>query len=139
MILLDTNIVSELMRPVPDENVMAWVNEVDGGDLYLSSITVAEIRYGLAIMPGGKRQQSLLERFDNFITLGFSRRVLPFDEQAANVYGSLMAKQKNDGRTMSALDGQIASIASTHDLELATRNIKDFDGIGIGLVNPWIR
>jgi predicted nucleic acid-binding protein len=137
VILLDTNVVSEAMRIVPDPGVLLWLNESETSDLYLSTISIAEISYGLQILPEGQRRDAISERFEQFVNRGFSHRVLSFDEPAAIVYGEIMARTKKIGRPMSVPDGQIAAIAKTHNLVVATRNTGDFDPTGMELVNPW--
>ena len=135
--MLDTNVVSEAMRIVPDAGVLRWLNESETSDLYLSTITIAEVSYGLQILPEGRRRDAISERFEQFVNRGFSHRVLSFDEPAAFVYGEIMARRKSLGRPMSVPDGQIAAIAKTHSLIVATRNVGDFEPTGIELVNPW--
>ena len=137
MILLDTNVVSEVMRVAPAPDVLKWLNDSDASDLYLSTITIAEISYGLQILPEGGRRTAIGERFEQFVEQGFSHRVLSFDEPAAFIYGQIMAGRKRIGRPMSVPDGQIASVARTHNLVVATRNVVDFEETGIELVNPW--
>jgi hypothetical protein len=137
VILLDTNVVSEAMRIVPDGGVLRWLNESETSDLYLSTISIAEISYGLQILPEGQRRDAISEGFEQFVNRGFSQRVLSFDEPAAIVYGEIMARTKKIGRPMSVPDGQIAAIAKTHNLVVATRNTGDFEPTGMELVNPW--
>lgn len=135
--MLDTNVVSEAMRIVPDPGVLRWLNESETSDLYLSTITIAEVSYGLQILPEGRRRDAISERFEQFVKRGFSHRVLSFDEPAAIVYGEIMARTRKIGRPMSVPDGQIAAIAKTHNLVVATRNTEDFEPTGMELVNPW--
>ena len=135
--MLDTNVVSEAMRIVPDPGVLLWLNESETSDLYLSTISIAEISYGLQILPEGQRRDAISEGFEQFVNRGFSQRVLSFDEPAAIVYGEIMARTKKIGRPMSVPDGQIAAIAKTHNLVVATRNTGDFEPTGMELVNPW--
>lgn len=137
MILLDTNIVSEVMRVAPEPAVLKWLNNSDASDLYISTITIGEISYGLQIMPEGQRREAVNERFEQFIDRGFSHRVLAFDEFAAFTYGEIMARRKRIGRPMSVPDGQIASIARVRSMAVATRNMLDFEETGIELINPW--
>ena len=135
--MLDTNVVSEAMRIVPDTGVLRWLNESETSDLYLSTITIAEVSYGLQILPEGRRRDAISDRFEQFVSRGFSHRVLSFDEPAAIVYGEIMARTKKIGRPMSVPDGQIAAIAKTQNLVVATRNTGDFEPTGMELVNPW--
>lgn len=136
-ILLDTNVVSEVMRQNPSSNVISWLNSCDNTDLFISSITIAEICYGLRILPEGRRRQSLKLRFEHFISQGFANNIINFDESAARAYAEIMGARKEQGRPMSLPDGQIAAIAQTNFLSLATRNITDFEGCGIELINPF--
>ena len=137
MILLDTNVVSEVMRPKPSGNVVNWLNQQNSGSLFLSSITIAEICYGLRILPIGRRRQELETRFEAFIAQGFSRRIIGFDESAARAYAEIMGKRKEEGLPMSLPDGQIAAVAQISHLALATRNIRDFENCGLELINPF--
>lgn len=138
MILLDTNIVSEVMKPRPADTVVAWLNDQNSEKLYISAITVGEIAFGLRILPDGKRRAGLRERFEKFVTLAFDQRVLAYDESAARVYGELMGERRELGLPMSAPDGQIAAIARLHHLAVATRNVRDFESCGIEVVNPFV-
>lgn len=136
-ILLDTNVISEVMRPNPSGNVISWLNNHNNTDLFISSITIAEICYGLRILPEGKRRQSLQSRFEKFISQGFAKNIINFNELSARAYAEIMGMRKEKGRPMSLPDGQIAAIAKTNYLSLATRNISDFEGCGIELINPF--
>jgi predicted nucleic acid-binding protein len=137
MILLDTNVVSEVMKTRPAEAVVAWLNTQDSEKLYVSAITIGEITYGLRILPDGKRRSGLRERFERFVGLAFDRRVLAYDESAARIYGELMGDRKELGLPMSVPDGQIAAIARVNHLVVATRNVVDFENCGIDVVNPF--
>lgn len=137
MILLDTNIVSEVMAPTPCRSVLDWLNGRASGTVYLPAVAVAEIRYGLEILPKGRRRRDLEERFARFVARGFSHRVLPFDEAAAQEYGPIMAERRKLGRPMSILDGQTASTAKARHFALATRNTRDFEECGLELINPF--
>ena len=137
MILLDTNVVSEVMRPKPSGNVLNWLNRHNDGDLFISSITIAEICYGLRILPTGQRRQLLQVRFEQFVSEGFACNIIDFNEPAARAYAEIMGMRKEKGRPMSLPDGQIAAIAQINHLALATRNITDFEGCGIKLINPF--
>jgi predicted nucleic acid-binding protein len=137
MILLDTNVVSEVMRQRPSDNVLNWLNSYNNGELLISSITLAEICYGLRILPSGQRRQLLQTRFEQFVSEGFAGNIIDFDESAARAYAEIMGMRKEKGRPMSLPDGQIAAIAQTHHLTLATRNITDFEDCGIQLINPF--
>lgn len=137
MIILDTNIISEFMTLQPEESVRHWLNTQVSLSLYVTTITIAEITYGLRAMPLGKRQRLLTDRFEQFVDLAFGPRILPFEEKAARQYGEIMGHRKEIGRPMSVCDGQIASIAQTTGFSLATRNIKDFEQCQIALINPF--
>lgn len=137
MILLDTNIISELMRPNPQASVVAWLNEQEPLDVYISVITIAEIEYGLKVLPEGQKRWSLQQKFEWFVAQGFEGRILDFTETAAHHYADIMAHRRSLGMPMSVPDGQIAAIARTHRFKLATRNIKDFEECGLVLVNPF--
>lgn len=137
MILLDTNVVSEVMAPVPSESVLEWLNGQDAVTLYLSTITIAEIGFGIQSLPEGKRRRRLEERFDEFVATAFEQRVLPFDVAAAGLYGELMAKRRRLGRPMGLADGQIAAIARAHRFAIATRNTRDFEECGLEILDPF--
>ena len=137
MIILDTNVVSEFMTSPPASQALNWLNAQDVTSLYLTTITIAEIGYGLWAMPDGKRRRLLNERFEQFIEAAFKQRVLSFDERAARIYGEIMCQRKEIGRPMSNLDEQIAAIARSRGCGVATRNIKDFENCQIELINPF--
>jgi len=138
MIVLDTNIVSEVMSKIPSEFVLDWLNEQRTESLYLTSITIAEIGYGLKILPNGKRRKLLEEKFEQFIAKAFEQRILDFDEKAARLYSRLMKNRRKLGRPLSILDGQIAAIARSNSFIVATRNIRDFEDCGLKLINPFL-
>jgi len=137
VILLDTNVLSEIMKPRPHAGAIDWLNEVETTRLWLSAITIAEIEYGLRSMPDGTRRRTLRHRFEGFVESAFSGRVLVFGRAAATIYGEIMAHRRAGGRPMSVADGQIASIALSRGLKLATRNTKDFDDCGLDLIDPF--
>jgi predicted nucleic acid-binding protein len=135
MIILDTNVVSELMRATPDPNVATWAVATDP-QLFLTSLTVAEIRYGIARLPEGARKQDITSAADRVFT-AFSQRAVPFDLAAADAYGPLVARCEAQGRPISVFDAQIAAVCHLRGASLATRNLKDFETTGIALVDPW--
>lgn len=137
MTLLDTNVVSAVMARSPDAAVVAWLDRQDALNLFVSAVTVAEIRFGLQILPEGRRRSSLEDRFARFVAEGFSGRVLPFDSDAAERYGEIMAARRSAGRPMSILDGQIAATARAHRLVVATRNVRDFELCGLEVIDPF--
>ena len=138
MILLDTNVLSELMRPMPDPNVVRWLDAWLEWDVWISAVTVAEIRLGISLLPAGKRKKLFLGLAEQMFQDDFPDRCLPFDCEAAGEYALIVSERNRQGRPISVEDAQIAAIARTADLALATRNTKDFSGItGLKLVDPW--
>jgi predicted nucleic acid-binding protein len=137
MIVVDTNVISEVMRPQPSASVLNWLNSQDGNQLFITTVTLAEIGYGLRILPEGQRRWLLHNRFEQFIAQAFEERVLDFSVSAARAYAELMGHRKEIGRPMNLPDGQIASIALAHGFAVATRNIKDFEDCGLELINPF--
>lgn len=139
MILIDTNVLSELMRPMPDPHVVQWLDARPDWDVWISAVTVSEIRLGITLLSAGKRKKLLLETAEQMFREDFPDRCLPFDCEAAVECAMIVAKRNKQGRPISIEDAQIAAIARTADLVLATRNIKDFSDIsGLKLVNPWV-
>jgi predicted nucleic acid-binding protein len=137
MIILDTNIISEFMTSPPSNAVLTWLNKQPVTSLYVTSVTIAEITYGLNVMPEGKRRRSLYDRFKLFVNLAFEQRILSFDENAAYIYSDLLANRKKLGKPMSCFDGQIAAIARSQGFIVATRNVKDFTDCQLELINPF--
>ena len=125
------------MRAMPARTVLDWLNDQESTTLYVSTVTIGEIVYGLRVMPDGKRRSGLDEKFERFVVLAFTQRVLAYDEPAARVYGEVMGRRKELGRPMSAPDGQIAAIARCNHMAVATRNVADFEHCGIEVVNPF--
>lgn len=136
MIILDTNVVSELMRASPAAAVASWVRQQQRGSLVTTAITIAEIRYGLARLPAGRRTSRLQEAAEEVLAV-FPSQVLPFDDAAAGLYGVISAARERIGRPIDAFDAQIAAISRARQVQLATRNTKDFDETGVRLVDPW--
>jgi predicted nucleic acid-binding protein len=136
MIVLDTNVVSELMRPEPAPAVLAGMQRSSGGGLYTTAVTIAEIRYGIARLPEGHRRQSLRQATDE-IFAAFPRQVLPFDLASASAYADIVASREKMGNPISGFDAQIAAICRSQAASLATRNTKDFLDTGISLLDPW--
>lgn len=137
MIILDTNVLSELLRPAPDPRVEQWLSAQDGLNVYLTSISEAELRYGLAIMGNGKRRAALVDAVDRILREDLAGRILPFDSSAAQSYATIAAARRAAGRPIAQADCQIASIAHTRGATVATRNTPDFEGCEIDLINPW--
>ena len=137
MILIDTNVISELWKAEPNPGVLAWVDAQTVETLYLSAITVAELRFGLATMPEGKRRTIYQERLENEVLPTFAGRVLPFNLDASQAYADLMARAKVEGKAIGKADGYIAATASACGLMVATRDISPFEAAGLKIVNPW--
>lgn len=137
MIVLDTNVVSELMRPSPNPAVEAWLDRQPAASLFLSAISEAELRYGVAVMPEGKRRDTIAIEIERTLTRNFAGRILPFDSDAARAYASISADRRAAGQPGSQLDCQIAAIARSRGAAVATRNVSDFEGCGIAVIDPW--
>lgn len=137
MIVLDTNVVSEAMRPRPDPGVMAWLGRQAGSTLYISSITLAELLFGIGTLPAGKRQERLAEALAGLLKI-FEGRILNFDTEAAQSYAAVAVKAKKSGLGFPVADGFIAAIASAHGYAVATRDTTAFDAAGLEVINPWL-
>ncbi|MDE0256679.1 MAG: type II toxin-antitoxin system VapC family toxin [Rhodospirillaceae bacterium] len=137
MILLDTNVVSELMRGSPDAGVEAWVAAHILENLFISAVGEAELRYGVAIMPAGRRRDRLASEVDAMVREDFAGRVLPFDSDAARAYADIAAKRRLAGRPFAPADCQIAAIARARGMAVATRNVRDFEDTGLDVIDPW--
>ena len=137
MILIDTNVISELWKAEPNPGVLAWVDAQTVETLYLSAITVAELRFGLATMPEGKRRTIYQERLESEVLPTFTGRVLPFNLDASQAYADLMARAKVEGKAIGKADGYIAATASACGLMVATRDTSPFEAAGLKIVNPW--
>lgn len=136
MILLDTNVVSETMKPAPSQMVQRWLDEQAAETLYLSSVTIAEAMFGIRAMPDGKRKQGLAEALDVWIGL-FEGRILPFDLDAARHYADLGASARASGKGFPTPDGYIAAIAASRGFAVATRDPSAFRAAGIEIIDPW--
>lgn len=136
--LLDTNVLSELLRKQPDAAVLAWFARQPADALHVSAVTQAEMLLGARLLPAGKRRAQLEQALDAMFSEDFGARVLPFDGAAAIAYAPIVALRRAAGRPISQFDAQIAAIAASRDLCLATRNTTDFEGCGLTLVNPWL-
>jgi predicted nucleic acid-binding protein len=136
MIVLDTSVVAELMRPSPARVVLAWLRQRDSAELFTTAITAAEVRYGIARLPDGRRKDDLMQAADEILG-AFPDQVLPFDVTAAAAYADVVARRERMGRPIDGFDGQIASICHVHGALLATRNIKDFHETGVVTTDPW--
>lgn len=138
MILLDTNVISELMRAHPDANVLHWLREQNADQLYLTALAVAEIRRGLALLPDGRKRMKLEGAFQQFLNQGFYDRILPFTSGTSLVYAPIYRARVQLGLAVGELDLLIAAIAKEYQASLATRNTSDFEACGIKLINPWL-
>lgn len=138
MILLDTNILSELMRAAPEKGVEQWLAYQPDASVFISAITEAELRYGVALLPTGKRRSALAAVIEDMLGEDFTGRILPFDSAAAVAFAEIAATRRQAGRPIAQADAQIAAIARSRGAALATRNVPDFEGCGIDVVNPWI-
>ena len=137
-VLLDTNVVSELLRPSPSAAVENWVVERPATDLYFSAVGEAELRYGVAILPAGRRRDALAAAIEAILREDFNDRILPFDSEAARAYADIAAARRSSGRPVPPADCQIAAIARSRDMVMATRNVRDFEDIDIEVVDPWV-
>jgi toxin FitB len=137
MIVLDTNVISELMRAEPSEGVARWIADQSTTSLCTTVITQAEILFGAQLLPKSKRRETIEQKADVLFDKGFEGRVLPFDGDAARAYARIAAARRRAGRPISTADAQIAAIARSRGFELATRNVSDFEGCGVDLHDPW--
>ena len=137
MIVIDTNVVSEVMRLTPEPAVMVWFSGQDSVELYLTAVSEAELRAGAAILPAGQRRDRLAAEIDAVIGEDFAGRVLPFDSAAARAYAAIAAARRSAGRPILEADCQIAAIARAREAAVATRNIGDFAHCGIAVIDPW--
>lgn len=138
MIVLDTNVLSELMHAQPNEAVLGWLDSQNTQDLRTTAVTVAELLYGIERLPEGRRKAGLRDAADAMLAGELVGRVIAFDENAARHYATLVAVREASGRPISAADAQIAGICRGHEAVLATRNGKDFEGTGVTVIDPWM-
>ena len=139
MIVLDTNVISELTRRRPDQGVLAWLDSLEISDVVTTAITAAELRYGVARLPDGERKRELEEVIRGILSEDFHGRVLPFDERSSVRYADIVTSRERIGRPIGFADAQIAAICRDLGAILATRNTADFEATGVQLVNPWKR
>ena len=137
MIVLDTNVVSELMRDSPQQTVLAWFGVQPAGSLFVTTVTEAEILAGIALLPYGRRRRGLSEAAAHVFATLFAGRILVFDSDAANIYAEIFAQRHAAGRPISQADCQIAAIARSREAAIATRNVTDFERVGVELIDPW--
>jgi predicted nucleic acid-binding protein len=137
MILLDTNLVSAPWKPKPDPHVVAWIDAQAVETLYLSAVTVAELRFGIAAMPAGSRRKVLHERLEGDLLPVFAGRVLPFDLDASRAYAELMSKAKIGGLAINMADAYIAAIAASRGFIVASRDVAPFHAAGVPIIDPW--
>jgi toxin FitB len=137
MIILDTNVLSELMKPKKSETVRSWAAQQSLMTLFTTTITQAEILYGIALLPTGKRREELSQAAQLMFSEDFAGRVLPFDQAAAVAFANIASQRRHNGTPISQADAQIAAICYTHEATIATRNFSDFEGCGICIINPW--
>lgn len=137
MILLDTNVVSEPLRPTPDARVIEWIDAQPLETLFLSAVTVAELRAGVTLLPSGKRRTSLQQNLEKRVLPLFAGRVLPFDLACTPAYAELTAKARTVGLAVATADGYIAAIAAANGFVVATRDTAPFEAAGVAVVNPW--
>lgn len=137
MIVFDTNVVSELMKSSRSPAVVAWMSLQQPDDLFTTTITVAEVLYGIEILPKGKRRDQFLRQAEGVFGDDFGGRILSFDESAAHEYSRIASERRRRGRPIPLADAQIAAVTRANGATLATRNTDDFEGCGVRLVNPW--
>lgn len=137
LILIDTNVISEMMRPNPAPQVLAWFGGQDASTLYLSAVGAAELRRGAAILPAGKRRNLLIAQVDAMIAEDFAGRVIPFDSEAAVAFDAVDVDRRNAGRPITLAYCPIAATARAHGAAIATRNVTDVEDCGVQVMNPW--
>jgi predicted nucleic acid-binding protein len=137
MIILDTNVLSELMQRTPDNRVINWLDRQPAESIWITCITLFEARYGLALLPDGKRRSALVAAFDDLLRSDLEQRILNFDPAAAEKAAQLAARRRNMGRPVDIRDTQIAGICEARQATLATRNTRHFEDLSAPLVNPW--
>ena len=137
MIVLDTNGLSELLRPTPAPQVEAWLAAQDGTNVYFTAVGEAELRHGVAVLPAGRRRDALAQAIEGMLDEDFRDRILPFDREAARAYAAIAAERRAAGRPISQFDCQIAAIARAQGASVATRNTGDYEGCGVAVIDPW--
>lgn len=140
MFVIDTNVASEIVRVdrVREPQVISWFSLHDMDDMYLTAVNKAEMLYGVAIMPMGRRRSALQLIVERWLEIGFRERILPFDDEATRIYAQIAANRRSSGKPIHVSDCQIAAIARARDAILVTRNVRDFEDTGVEVVNPWV-
>jgi predicted nucleic acid-binding protein len=136
-IVLDTNVISEPRRPSPEPKVMAWLARQDVEWLYLTATVVGELAHGIAILPGGRRRERFEAWLLELVRERFAGRILSFDSEAALLFGQILAVARAMGRPTDAGDAQVAAVAQLHNMAVATRDVGDFEPLGVAVINPW--
>lgn len=137
MIVLDTNVLSETLRPKPESRVLEWLDRQPRASLFTTTVTRGEILYGIRLLPDGKRRQKLWEVAQAIFAEDFAGQVIPFDSDAADAFAEISASRRAAGKPISQFDAMIAGMARSRGASVATRNVEDFEGCGIDVVNPW--
>ncbi len=137
MVLLDTNVVSEMIKLTPDPAVGRWLARQPEPDVFLCAVTEAELRFGVAMLPDGRRRDALAAVIEGILGEDFAGRILPFDSRAAIAYATVSSGRRRAGRPISTADAQIAAVALSRGAPIATRNVSDFEGCGVEVINPW--
>ena len=137
MIMLDTNVISESLRPAPESRVLDWINTQAIETLYLSAISVAELRFGAALLPSGRRKDKLQNRLEDKLLPLFAGRILPLDVAVTKTYAELMSQARVAGQSISTADGYIAATAAANGMIIATRDTNPFAAAGLEVINPW--
>jgi predicted nucleic acid-binding protein len=137
VIVLDTNVFSEALKPAPSSVVAVWLRAQDRAGMFITAITEAEVLYGVESLPHGRRRSQLLDAVEDILKTEYEGRILSFDEPSARLFAQILATREAAGRPISDFDAMIAAIARSHGAAVATRNTKDFEGCGIKTINPW--
>jgi len=138
MTLLDTNVISEPLRPAGNPHTLAWLDAQVLETLFLSTVSLAELRFGIAVLPAGRRKETLHSSLEQRVLPLFAGRILPFDEVASQHYAALLARARAAGRSIAVADGYIAAIAAAHGMAVATRDTAPFEALGLPVVNPFV-